>query len=53
MNVEEILTASYHLLAALVALGALFALFRAKDWPSQFFAIVVFVPFALRAAGIK
>ncbi|MBI4966481.1 MAG: hypothetical protein HZC25_00040 [Rhodospirillales bacterium] len=53
MILESVLMVSYRLVAALIALGVVVALFRAKDWRSQFFAMLVFVPFLLRAAGIK
>lgn len=43
----------YKLMAAVVALMMVFAMFREKNWQYQLMALMVFIPFALRAAGVK
>ncbi len=43
----------YKLMAILVALMMVFAMFREKNWQNQLVALMVFVPFVLRAAGVK
>lgn len=47
------LLAVYRLLALLVALAMVVTMLRAQDWRLQFYAMLVFIPFALRAAGVK
>ena len=43
----------YRLLALLVAGMTMVVIWRERDWRSQLFAVLVFVPFILRAAGLK
>lgn len=43
----------YRLLALIVTLMMVLMMFREKGWQNQFVALIVFVPFALRAAGVK
>jgi hypothetical protein len=43
----------YQLLALLVAGMMVVVVWRARDWRQQLFAALVFVPFILRAAGVK
>jgi ABC-type spermidine/putrescine transport system permease subunit I len=43
----------YRLLALIVAAMMFYVLWREKDWKQQFFAVLVFIPFILRAAGVK
>ena len=43
----------YRLLALMVAVIMVVVLWRERDWRAQLYAALVFVPFALRAAGIK
>jgi len=43
----------YRLLALIVAVMMVIVLWRERNWRTQLFAALVFVPFALRAAGIK
>jgi hypothetical protein len=50
---EPALMIVYRLLALLVAGMMLVVLWRERDWRQQLFAALVFVPFALRAAGVK
>jgi hypothetical protein len=43
----------YRLLALFVAGMMMVVVWRESDWRSQLFAALVFVPFILRAAGLK
>jgi hypothetical protein len=43
----------YRLLALFVAVMMAVVVWRERDWRAQFFAALVFVPFILRAAGVK
>jgi hypothetical protein len=43
----------YRLLALFVAGMMMVVVWRECDWRSQLFAVLVFVPFILRAAGLK
>jgi hypothetical protein len=43
----------YRLLALLVAVMMAVVVWREHDWRPQLFAALVFVPFILRAAGVK
>ena len=53
LSVELGLMIVYRLLALFVAGMMLFVLWRERDWRQQFFAALVFVPFILRAVGVK
>ena len=53
MEVELGLMIVYRLLALVVAAAAVLVLFREHDWRQQLFAAIVFIPFALRAVGVK
>lgn len=53
MPFDLLLLYTYRLLAAVIALLMIWAMFRERDWRTQFFAMLVFVPFALRAVGVK
>jgi hypothetical protein len=53
IDAELMLMFVYRLLALIVAIMMVVVLWRERDWRSQLFATLVFVPFALRAAGIK
>ena len=50
---ELVLMLLYRLLALIVAVMMVIVLWRERDWRAQLYAALVFVPFALRAAGIK
>ena len=50
---ELMLMVVYRLLALMVAVMMVIVLWRERDWRAQLYAALVFVPFALRAAGIK
>jgi hypothetical protein len=43
----------YRLLALFVAGMMVVVVWRARDWRPQLFAALVFVPFIMRAAGLK
>ena len=43
----------YQLLALLVAVMMAVVVWRERNWRQQLFAALVFVPFILRAAGVK
>jgi len=53
MIFEVALFVLYRLLALVVAAAMVVVILRERDWRRQFFAALVLVPFALRAAGIK
>ncbi|WP_158264300.1 MULTISPECIES: hypothetical protein [Nitratireductor] len=53
MLFELFLFYAYRALALVIALMMLWMLFRQRDWQQQFFAMLVFIPFALRAVGVK
>ena len=43
----------YRLLALFVAAMMVVVVWRDRDWRQQLFAVLVFVPFILRATGVK
>jgi hypothetical protein len=43
----------YRLLALLVAAMMIYVIWRERDWRTQFYAALVFVPFVLRGLGVK
>lgn len=43
----------YRGLALIIAVAMIIVMLRSRDWRPQFCAMLVFVVFALRAAGIK
>ena len=53
IDAELVLMIVYRLLALIVAIMMVIVLWRERDWRSQLFAALVFVPFVLRAAGVK
>ena len=53
IDAELMLMVVYRLLALMVAVMMVIVLWRERDWRAQLYAALVFVPFALRAAGIK
>jgi hypothetical protein len=53
IDAELMLMLVYRLLALVVAVMMVIVLWRERDWRAQLYAALVFVPFALRAAGIK
>lgn len=53
MVLEFGLMAIYRILSLAIAVLAVYIVFRERDWRQQLFAVIIFIPFALRAAGIK
>jgi len=53
MMFDEVLLWVYRALAAVIAVMMARAIWQGASWRVQLFAALVFVPFALRAAGIK
>ncbi len=43
----------YQGLALLVAVMMAVVVWRESDWRTQFFAALIFIPFVLRAVGVK
>ena len=43
----------YRILSLLIALLAVYIIFRERGWQKQLFAAILFVPFMLRAVGVK
>ena len=52
-SVELALMIVYRLLALFVAGMMVVVVWRERDWRQQLFAALVFVPFFLRATGVK
>ncbi len=53
MPLDALMLFGYRGLAAVVALVMAVLVLRSDDWRQQVYAALLFVPFALRAAGIK
>ena len=53
MFADEVLLLGYRAVAGVVALVMVFRIVSSKDWREQFCAALVFVPFVLRALGVK
>jgi hypothetical protein len=53
MSPDFPLLISYRLLALIVAAAMVVTMLRSRDWRTQLYAMLVFIPFALRAAGVK
>jgi hypothetical protein len=53
MPADLVLLIIYRILALIVAVAMVVVLLRSRDWRTQLFAAIVFIPFALRAAGVK
>ena len=53
MPFDELMLFGYRGIAAVVAFAMAVFVVRSDDWRQQVYAVLVFVPFALRAAGIK
>ncbi len=52
-SVEQGVMVIYQLLALFVAVMMVVVVWRERDWRPQLFAALIFVPFILRAAGVK
>lgn len=53
MLFELSLQYAYRAMALAVAVMMIWVVFRERGWWPQFFAMIVFIPFVLRAAGVK
>lgn len=53
MIFELSLLFAYRILALVVAVMMVTIILKEKSWLQQLFAVMVLIPFALRAAGIK
>ena len=53
MFIDEITLLGYRGIAAVIAVAMALLTLRAEDWRTQVYAAMVFVPFALRAFGVK
>lgn len=53
MQIDEWTLLAYRVIAGIVALVMAISVVRSRDWREQVFAALVFVPFSLRALGIK
>ena len=53
MMPDVALLVAYRLLALVIAVAMIVTMLRSREWRTQFFAMLVFIPFALRAAGVK
>ena len=53
MTPDMPLLGAYRALALVIAAAMVVTMLRSRDWRTQFYAMLVFIPFALRAAGVK
>ncbi len=53
MYTDEIMLLAYRGIAGIVAVAMAVIVLRRGAWREQFYAALVFVPFVLRALGIK
>ena len=53
MTPDIALLVAYRLLALVIAVAMVVTMLRSREWRTQFYAMLVFIPFALRAAGVK
>lgn len=53
MAPDIILLMVYRLMALAIALAMVVTILRSGNWRTQFYATLVLIPFALRAAGVK
>ena len=53
MTPDIALLVAYRLLALVIAVAMIVTMLRSREWRTQFYAMLVFIPFALRAAGVK
>lgn len=44
---------TYRLMALIIAAAMIAVIWRERDWRHQLFAMLVFIPFVLRALGVK
>ena len=53
MTADLVILWVYRGLALVIAIAMIIVMLRSRDWRSQFYAMLIFVVFALRAAGVK
>jgi hypothetical protein len=53
MTTDIVIFWIYRGLALAIAISMVLVMLRARDWRPQFYAMLVFIVFALRAAGVK
>jgi hypothetical protein len=53
MTPDTLLLILYRLLALIIAVAMAAIMVRSQQWRVQLYAMIVFIPFALRAAGVK
>jgi hypothetical protein len=53
MTASFVLMMIYRLMALFIAVMMAYVLWRERDWRPQVYATLVFIPFILRALGIK
>lgn len=53
MTADILINWIYRGLAIVIALAMVGVMLRSRDWRPQFYAMLVFIVFALRASGIK
>jgi hypothetical protein len=53
MTPDILILGIYRGLALIIAVAMVIVMIRSRDWRPQFYAMLVLVVFALRAAGIK
>lgn len=53
MTADILILWIYRGLALAIAIAMIVVMLRSRDWRPQFYAMLVFIIFALRAAGIK
>ena len=53
MMPDLVLLAAYRGLAGVIAVAMVATMLWSRDWRTQLYAMLVFIPFVLRAAGVK
>lgn len=53
MTPDILILAIYRGMALVIAIAMIVVMLRSRQWRPQLYAMLVFIPFALRAAGIK
>jgi hypothetical protein len=53
MMPDLLLLAAYRGLALIIAVAMVATMFLSREWRVQVYAMLVFIPFVLRAAGVK
>jgi len=53
MFIDLFLLYAYRLMTTVIAIAMVWVIFRDRDWRQQVSAALIFIPFVLRAAGVK